>query len=336
MAKIVLAVPGHLKTVPMSAFSYKAFAALGHEVHLFDFGQTVSDKLLNPLLRLRAAESNRDKPAMNRRFMNFIDEVRPDIFVNIFGFDFSEHAMQYVRSKGIPSACWWINDPFQFERSAKRAHFYDFIFSNSSESARQYRTQVGMQNAYFLPTACDPDTHAPTAPNPAYACDVCFAGDWSPLREELMLSLCGKVDLKVFGPWAKKLAPDSPLHACLHDGFFSPTQMAQMFSNAAVVLNIHTWYREHAHGLNPRLFEASGCGAFQLVDWKQEIPQMFAEGTEIQTYRDITDVAALVADSLKDKARLRSIGEAARQRALAEHTYAHRMSELVATVGRAG
>lgn len=320
----------------MGAFSYKAFSELGHEVHLFDFAQSVTDKLLNPVFRLGAAENNRDKPAMNRRFTNFIDEVKPDILVTIFGFDLSEPAMQYVRSKGIPRVCWWINDPFQFQRSAKRAHLYDFIFSNSSECALQYREQLGMQHAYFLPTACDPDTHAPTAPKDEYACDVCFAGDWGPLREELMLSLCDKFDLKIFGPWAKKLASDSPLHANLHDGFFSPAQMAQMFSSASIVFNIHTWHREHSHGLNPRLFEASGCGAFQLVDWKKEIPSLFVEGEEIRTYRTLDEIGEHIADSLKDKDRLRSIGQAARKRALAEHTYAHRMAELVAIVGRSG
>lgn len=114
--------------------------------------------------------------------------------------------------------------------------------------------------------ACAPEVHRRTAPRPEYRCEICFAGDWSPLREAWCEKLAEHFDLRIFGPWKKKLPAGSSLHACLTDGFFTPEQMADMFASAAVVFNLHSWYGKWDHGTNPRLFEAAGCGACQVVE----------------------------------------------------------------------
>jgi len=178
--------------------------------------------------------------------------------------------------------------------------------------------------------------HQASRARPEYACDVCFAGDWSPLREQVMESLASEFDVRVFGPWGKKLAPGSRLRARLSDGFFTPDDMAAIFSSVKVVLNIHTWYGRFDHGVNPRLFEAAGCGAFQLVDWKREIPELFDCRTEVRCYRDIGELAPLLREVLADATVRKAAAAAAQRRAYSEHSYVHRMRRLleIVTSGR--
>lgn len=331
--KILFALPGHLKTVPMGQFCVEALAGLGHTVIPFDFSASLRDKVLDRLAKQAGSGSREIKASTNRRLRKLVEETRPDLFIALFGFDISAQSLAWLKQQQIPTVCWWINDPFQFQRSLKQAPGYDYIFSNSAGSVEEYRA-AGIRHAYFLPTACHPSLHRPVPAKAEYQCDVCFAGDWSPLREKVLTNLAEQFDLRLFGPWKKKLAPGSRLHACLTDGFFTPDEMAQMFSSARVVLNIHTWHGTHDHGVNPRLFEAAGCGAFQVVDWKQEIPALFDCDTEVKCYRATDEIPALIASALAAPESCRTVAQAAQRRAYGEHTYQHRMQQLLETAGK--
>jgi spore maturation protein CgeB len=330
---ILLVIPGKLRTVPMGVFSAQALEALGHRVAVFDDSLQPLDKLARALsqgLGLRLEE----RPFVNRRLRALLREFRPDLFLSVFGFGVSPRSLAAVRAARVPSACWWINDPFQFERSAARAPGYDWVFSNSAVCAQWYRER-GVAASGFLPTACEPSVHRPVAAVPDYACELCFAGDWSPLREQVVARLAQRFEVRVFGPWGRKLAPDSPLRRVLRDGFFSPDEMAAMFASAAVVLNLHAWQGRFDHGVNPRLFEAAACGAFQVVDDKREIASLFTPGAELAVVPGPDDLAGAVADALADPQGRARAGQAALQRALAQHTYRHRMASLISAMGAA-
>lgn len=328
---ILLAIPGHLRTVPMGRFSADALQRLGHTVTVFDYRRQALDKLCDGVRRW-FGNIEESVPVMNARLRRLVDAVRPDVFITIYGFYIAPETLAHLRRLNIPSACWWINDPFQFQRSLKRAAHYDAVFTNDSVCVADYLAH-GVRAAAFLPTAFDPEIHRPVAPRKEYASEVCFAGDWSPLREELMRNLAGKFDIRIFGPWGKKLALDSPLRKHLVDGFFNPEDMAAMFCSAKLVLNIHTWHGKADHGLNPRLFEAAGCGAAQIVDWKQEIPELFDIERELIVYRTLDEVGERISSALNHPDSLAQLGPAARKKALSAHTYQHRMSRLLHVLG---
>lgn len=329
--RILLAVPGNLKTVPMGRFAFDSLRELGHEVALFDYSLRPLDKLAARLATLTGLRGEQ-APLVNRRLRALRDAFRPELFLTIYGFNVSEETLRGLRALGVPTACWWINDPFQFERSLQKAALYDWVFSNSATCAERYRDH-GVARSGFLPTACAPAVHRPLPARAEFACDVCFAGDWSPLREKVVSDLARRFDIRVFGPWGRKLAPDSPLRRVLRDGFFSPDEMAEMFSSARIVLNLHTWHGRFDHGVNPRLFEAPACGAFQLVDAKREIPSLFVPGREVTIFDTLEELPETVEAALRSPQSMEAQRKAGMARALSEHTYTHRMRALLQAVG---
>jgi spore maturation protein CgeB len=75
-----------------------------------------------------------------------------------------------------------------------------------------------------------------------------------------------------------------------------------------------------------RIFEAAGAGACMLcADW-EGIEKFLEPNAEVLTVKSAEDVIAAVSDLTP--ARAKQIGQAARRRVLAEHTYAHRAEEL--------
>jgi len=321
--KILLTQPGKLSTVPMGRFTREALVNLGHEVAGFDVTPNWHEKMLGARGRYAA---------MNRRLRRTVERERPDLMLAVFGLDIAAETLDFLKLRGIPRACWWLNDPLQLQRSLAQAGGYDFIFSNSFGSVADYRRE-GIGHAHWLPVACAPEVHRRQEPRPEYRCEICFAGDWSPLREAWCEKLAEHFDLRIFGPWKRKLPVGSRLHFNLVDGFFTPEQMAGMFASAAVIFNLHSWYGKWEHGTNPRLFEAAGCGACQVVDWKTDIPHLFDCDQEIATYRDENELIGRVRELLRSGELRDRMGEGAQRRAYADHTYLARMKSMLATIG---
>ena len=83
-----------------------------------------------------------------------------------------------------------------------------------------------------------------------------------------------------------------------------------------------------AVGFSPatRVFEAAGAGACLITDYWEGIEQFLIPGEEVLVARTGQDVADLLADLTTERAR--AIGEAARRRVLAEHTYELRARQV--------
>lgn len=342
--RILVAGPGHLHTVPMYAQTVATLRELGHAVMNFDLGwKSPSDRLLRrPLKKILGRDDDflpglASAPALNRRLLAAAAAFRPEIFLAIFGFDVAEPTLRELRARGIVTACWWLNDPFHPERSYPQAAWYDHYFTNAPSCVPAYRA-AGLANVHGLLHGIYPPWHRPVtltaAERDRYECEVAFAGDWEAVREQFLLRLVGNYRVRIWGPWRRKLPPGSPLRECVAADWFAPPEMALIGAGAKVVFNLHTWFGKDGRGTNPRVFEACGCGAFQLCDWKEEIPDCFTDREEIVLYRSLDEAAALLADYLPREQERRRIAAAGAARAARDHTYRHRMQSLLAIVGK--
>ena len=113
--KVVLSIPGHLKTVPMNRYVYQTLVDMGVEVRLFNFGVSgIFPKMLKKM-------SGKSFFTMrNTQLKNLVASFKPDVFLTIFGFDHHKAVIDYMKSQGIVTCCWWLNDPFQIKIG--RAH----------------------------------------------------------------------------------------------------------------------------------------------------------------------------------------------------------------------
>ena len=324
---ILIAVPGNLRTVPMSRFVPEALGALGHRVSVVDYSLTLVEKLRARLLRTSDAD------AVAARLLSALERARPELFVTLYGANVGERVLGELRARRVPSANWWLNDPFQFERATRILPAYDFAFSNARDSVAAYAAR-GIRNVHFLPTACEPSVHRPL-PAGERLCDVSFAGDWSAMREQMVGALVAHgVDLRIFGPWRRKLGADSPLHARLEHGFFTPQRMAEIFAACRATLNIHTWRGRFDYGLNPRVFEAAACGTPQLVDYKRELDELFDEEQQAAMLVYRSDEELLQQCRRQDWDELRHKALAAAPSIQERHSYLARMRELLRTCGK--
>ena len=87
---------------------------------------------------------------------------------------------------------------------------------------------------------------------------------------------------------------------------------------------------------NMRLYEATGVGTMLLTDEKENLGELFVPGREAVTYRDEDELVERATYYLEHDRERREIAAAGQARTLREHTYEHRMAELIAILRDSG
>jgi glycosyltransferase involved in cell wall biosynthesis len=109
---------------------------------------------------------------------------------------------------------------------------------------------------------------------------------------------------------------------------------ARAISSARINLNITR--RPHATiyaSSTCRPFELAACGATIVSNPHDGIERWFEPGRELLVVENADEAEAAYRDLLADPAAAESMGQRARERALDEHTYAHRARRLLELVG---
>jgi spore maturation protein CgeB len=184
--------------------------------------------------------------------------------------------------------------------------------------------------------ALDPSTHHPVPPDPRFEADLAFLGNRLPDREARVedfffkaAELLPERRLLLGGSgWADRALPSNVKYL----GHVYTQDHNALNCTPRAVLNIS---RESMarFGFSPatRVFEAAGAAACLITDAWEGIELFLEPGREVLVAHDGAEVAALLKDLEPEQAR--RIGEAARRRVLAEHTYEHRALQVEAVLG---
>jgi spore maturation protein CgeB len=183
--------------------------------------------------------------------------------------------------------------------------------------------------------ALDPSTHHPVPPDAKFAGDLNFLANRLPDREarveRFFLEPAAKLPDRKFllggNGWDDKPMPANVrrighVGTAEHNGFNT---------SSLAVLNVARDSMADV-GFSPatRVFEAAGAGACLITDAWEGIELFLTPDEEVLVARDGQDVVDHVATLTPERAR--TIGEAARQRILSEHTYARRAVEADALI----
>lgn len=190
---------------------------------------------------------------------------------------------------------------------------------------------LGAKSCTPIYNAVDPDTHFPTPRDPKFESVLAFQGNRLPDRES-------RVDEFFFKPAALRPAEtfllggsgwdDKPKPANVRYVGHVSTQIHNAFnSSARFVLNINRDSMA-SYGFSPptRVFEAAAAGACLITDAWEGIEMFLQPGTEILVAQDGAEVADIIRNVSPQM--ITEIGNAGRNRILAEHTYRHRAIEV--------
>jgi spore maturation protein CgeB len=188
--------------------------------------------------------------------------------------------------------------------------------------------------------AADPSVHRPLeltqAEREEFGADVSFVGAGYANRRAIFPRLLDH-DWK-FKLWGNEWDGATDLSSVLqrHGARIETDTCLKVFNGSAVNLNLHsctgTGFDPEGDFVNPRTFELAACGAFQLTDRRSLLPDVLTPN-EIATVSSADELPAAITRWLREPEQRIAMAAKARRRVLAEHTYAHRMRDLLSQIG---
>jgi spore maturation protein CgeB len=259
------------------------------------------------------------------RLRRVIRRRDPDLILAYKGAELAPEVIAALKSETRAQWVNWFPDPpSALDLSLRLGAVYDHCFLFDSWMVERHREQ-GLRSE-FLPLAYDPAFYRPL-PNPTGPrIAVAFAGSPEPERDRALATL-NDLGLELWGP----RRPRGPLYG---------DRLLEVFSRTDVGLNIHQHFGTdlaaglYGTGANQRVFELAGMGCPQLSDHKLDIPKSFRENDEIVLFRTTGELREKAQAMLADASWRQSLATRAHARALEEHTWTHRIDELLTRVLR--
>jgi len=278
-------------------------------------------------------------PGMERRIFREVVQkaaaVRPDIVLVTWGGMPPEVVGELKkRVSGGKVVCWYTDPVANLYRYYLLASDFDFVFLKEPFLVRIARDKLGL-NAFYLPECCNAAWHRPVnldeRDRKRYGCDLAAQGSLHYYRAR-MLEMFEDYDLKIWGrncpAWL-----DSPVKKRYPGRFIAEGEKARALLSAKIVIN--TMHFTEIEGVNCTLFEAAGCGAFQVADWKPALPELFEPEREIVTFRTRRELKEKVDYYLARPEERREIAARACARACRDHTYEKRLERMFEVMGLA-
>ena len=254
--------------------------------------------------------------------------------------EFLEREVLALQSPATRVAFWDVDAPATLERmhgdsaDALRARIphYDMVltYGGGRRVVDAYRA-LGARECVPIYNALDPDTHFPVPIDYRFAADLSFLGNRLPDREARVARFffeaarqAPEFDYLLGGSGWDDVELTSNVKRL---GHVSTRDHNAVNCSARMVLNINRDSMAR-FGWSPptRVFEAAGAGACLITDAWEGIEMFLEPGSEVL----VADGPEQVNDYLRTigPVQSRQIGERARERLLAEHTYAHRALQL--------
>jgi spore maturation protein CgeB len=286
-----------------------------------------------------AISQNRFLEAVSGLVLDQYREKPFDILICLAQAPISLPTLLELRNAGVVTVLWFVEDYLRFTYWQQIAHAFDYIFTIQKGNAIQEIKKAGAGRVYYLPLACDPSVHMPLALSEEellrWGSPVSFVGAGYYNRQQIFASL-SSLPLKIWGTeW-----PDCrPFNSLIQEQGrrLAPEEYVKVFNATKVNLNLHSSKEKdgvdpRGDFVNPRTFELAAAGAFQLVDHRSLLPELFDIGKEIITFDSVNDLKEKISFYLSKPDERVTVATAARARALDEHSFMHRMNEMLAYI----
>lgn len=227
--------------------------------------------------------------------------------------------------------CMWFPDTLvTFGKAYFMNSCYDGLFFKDPYIIKAL-FKVPTSPIYYMPECFNPKKHRfdGTVIESKYKCDITTAGNAHSWRVAFYNHL-SQYNVKIWGPRAPIWMPKQAIENKFQSHLVYNEEKAKAFLGAKIVVN-NLLYGE-IWGLNVRTFEAAGIGAFQMVDWRAGLSQLFEDGKEIVSFNSLDDMHQKIDYYLQNPELRDEIAKAGKVRALREHTYELRLKLILETL----
>ncbi|HTS87929.1 MAG TPA: glycosyltransferase [Gemmatimonadales bacterium] len=273
--------------------------------------------------------------SLDRRLASALEQHGPEIILVAGAGIVPAEVVEHLRRNGGGRWVQLLGDAVPDPAGALReAMVYDDVFAGTSGYLAVLQRQ-GIRHGHYLAVGCDPSVHKPLRARGPFRANVVFAGSATSRRERLLGELV-EFGLALWGPGWRRTA----LKDYCRGELPNTEDFVRAYAGATVGVNVHRYGPEtrgsDTTGVNRRTFEIAAIGVPQVVDARGDLPRNFEDGSEVLVYETPEQLKGQVKRAIQEDKYRERLAHNARQRAIRQHTYMHRMADLLsALTGRA-
>lgn len=339
--RVNILVVGKFYTEGFALHIAETLTAMGHDVRRFEPGfpyGRAGGRLGHQVEQLRGVirSATDNLPAVRtwrmKALWRTLQDGRLDVAIVCHDFLWPDEVAELKRRSGAKVAMWFPDSLGNFGRGFFMNAPYDALFFKDPFIIHRLR-DVLASPVYYLPECFNPARHVLKDSDAddvdRYRCDITTAGNPHSYRVAFFKHLAA-YDVRIWGAPAPLWMPSGPVSRMFRGRPVFNEDKARAFTGAKIVIN-NLHYSE-IWGVNARTFEAAGVGAFQLVDWRPGLSQLFEDGKELVSFRGMADLRRKIDYWLPRDAERREIADAGKRRAYRDHTYEKRLKLLLDTL----
>ena len=328
-------------SLPIAKYVNSAIKNLGYRSILLDFSSLASASAQIsefPIDEHKAASCHKGLiDYCSSAIKTVAEEEKPQIAVFLAQAPVNPQTLSELSQAGITTVFWFVEDYLRFKYWQEYAEFYDHFAVIQKGNAILEISKVA-KNVFYLPVAAHPQTHRPIKltkeEREKYGSDLSFIGYGYPNRVKTFLRL---LDYN-FKVWGKMWPITKPFNKLLaeKDRLLEPEEYIKIFCASKINLNLHSSTEKDFRELsgdfvNPRTFEIAACKAFQLVDSRSLLRELYSED-EIVTFDSFEDLKEKINYFLAHPFEREKFALRAYKRTLSDHTYEKRIDALLTEV----
>lgn len=337
--KIVVVLPMYGGSLPIGRYCVQALLELGHSISIFE-----APALYPAYKGITSLDiSPAGRVPLQNSFLRFVSqalwqqvaEQKPQLVLALAQAPIDRHLLQRMRNAGILTVMWFVEDYRLFTYWQIYAPLYDAFAVIQKEPFLSMLAKIGQTHAFYLPLAMLPSFHRHmelgAEDKARYGAKISFLGAGYPNRRKAFAPLASR-DFKIWGTdWEGE---EALVENIQEDGRrISPEDAVKIYNATEVNLNLHSSISNdnivgNGDFVNPRTFELAGMGAFQLVDRRSLLPELFGED-DLAVFENQGDMYAKIDYYLEHPEERAAYAKRAQKRALLEHTYEKRMITLL-------
>lgn len=337
--RVLVVLPLYGGSLPVGRYCVRALRSMGHLVDVFE--APAFHPAFTALKELSVSSQNLGQlengflQVVSQAIYAKVESFEPDLVLSLAQAPLASQTLRRLRKDGVATAMWFVEDFRVFTYWKSFAPLYDAFAIIQEDPFFEELEKVGQSNAVYLPLAADPEFHKPMeltiVERRTFGSELSFMGAGYPNRRQAFRQLI-KYDFKIWGTeWDGD--PTLESHLQLGGRRISSEECVKIFNASRINLNLHS----SVHGdqlvskgdfVNPRTFELAACGAFQLVDERGLLFDLF-HSDELATFDSMPDLIEKIDHFLAHPGERLEIAQRGREKVLAEHTYAHRMQTLI-------
>lgn len=339
--RILVVGPVYGGSYPVACYAREALARLGHEVAFADltpFEQGYHE--------LEGCDRSRDllvsfEELLSRFIEKKADAFQPDLTLILAQAPVREESLKRLREKDIRLAYWFVEDYRRMTYWTRIVPLTDVFFAIQREAERPMLS-AGARCVRYLPLAALEGFHEPLPlteeERRRYGADVSFVGAGYPNRRSFFTRLSR--DLRIWGNEWEGVAPVLAEKIQDQGRRVSAEESVRIFNASRINLNLHSstchdGVDPHGDFVNPRTFEIAGCRAFQLVDRRSLLGELFGPD-ELALFQDLEEARDKIDHFLSHEEERLAYAHRGFERVRQEHTYELRMQEMLGVLYEQG